>query len=234
VSLFGGESGGGDALGLPDFPDVNPWTPLDKLAHEFGAVGFYLSAHPLDTRMEQFERLKISNYTAVERKMQSHAATSVQMAGIVLKKQERVSQKGNKFAFVQLSDPTGVYEVMLWSEILNASRDLLVPGNALLLKATAESREDQISFKAEKISMLEDALESKIETITIHTKKGACVHKLKDCLDKEGKGRSRITMFVHLDDGREVEMAIPGYWTLSADSRNDIRMEQGVQRILES
>jgi DNA polymerase-3 subunit alpha len=44
-----------------------------------------------------------------------------QMAGVMLKKQEKVSQKGSKYAFLQLSDPTGIYEVTLFSELLAAS-----------------------------------------------------------------------------------------------------------------
>jgi DNA polymerase III alpha subunit len=48
-------------------------------------------------------------------------AGSYQMAGVILKKQEKVSQKGSKYAFLQLSDPTGIFEVTLFSELLAAS-----------------------------------------------------------------------------------------------------------------
>jgi DNA polymerase III alpha subunit len=37
---------------------LKDWSPLEKLEKEFGAVGFYLSAHPLDSRQKQFENLK--------------------------------------------------------------------------------------------------------------------------------------------------------------------------------
>jgi len=235
VSLFGGEGGGGEKLGLPELPDLRPWEPLEQLSREFGAVGFYLSAHPLDTRLDQFERLGIKNYLQVEQAMLHTPAMSVQMAGVILKKQERVSAKsGNKFAFVQLSDPSGIYEVMLFSDILNATRDILEPGNSILLKASAESREDQISFKAEKIQILDDALESKIQSVTIHADSAAFVHKLKEFLDIEGAGRSQIHLYLTLQDGREVQMNVPGSWSLSAQARNQIRIEDGVKQILES
>ncbi len=47
VSLFGGPATGG-TLRAPALPDVPDWEPLERLRHEFDAIGFYLSAHPLD------------------------------------------------------------------------------------------------------------------------------------------------------------------------------------------
>ena len=43
--------------------------------------------------------------------------------------QERKSAKGNKFAFVQMDDPTGTFEITLFSQILESSRDYLFKGS---------------------------------------------------------------------------------------------------------
>ena len=58
VSFFG-DADEGQGLGMPDLPQCAPWDQLEQLAREFKAVGFYLSAHPLDSREKQFENLKI-------------------------------------------------------------------------------------------------------------------------------------------------------------------------------
>src|SRR5690606_15920268 len=103
---------------MPELSNVRDWNLLERLEKEFGAVGFYLSAHPLDSRQQQFENLKVWSLGRVERDLMNKAVASYQMAGVILKKQEKMSQKGNKYAFLQLSDPTGIYEVTLFSELL--------------------------------------------------------------------------------------------------------------------
>ena len=58
-SLFGGaaaaKGGAAGAEALLTLRPVKPWTPMERLQHEFEAVGFYLSGHPLD----QYERLRL-------------------------------------------------------------------------------------------------------------------------------------------------------------------------------
>lgn len=231
VSLFGDDSG--TALGLPDLPDVKNWDALEKLAKEFSAVGFYLSAHPLDTRQAQFERLKIVSLSHVEQDIVQKQAARYQMAGVLLKKQEKMSQKGSKYAFLQLSDPTGIYELMIFSEALAASREYLEAGNALLITVEAEIKDDQTRFLGSRIQPLEEALEGKIHEVHIHLSSGEATPTIKKFLDEEGKGRSKVTVFAHLEDERIAQVQIPGYWRLSAAARNAIRSEKGVIEIAE-
>ena len=233
VSLFGGEDGS-DTLGLPPLPSVQPWSSLDQLAREFGAVGFYLSAHPLDSRRQQFENLGIVGYADLEQDMQNKAAGRYQLAGILLKKQERVSAKGNKYAFLQLSDPSSVYEVTLFSDILHDSRSFLETGAPILLTAEAEQREDQIRLTAQKLQPLDDALEHKIRDIHIHLDQAAPIHKLKQFLDIEGEGRAQIYIHARVDEERTAVLQLPGRWALSAQARDIIRGEAGVQAIEEA
>ena len=232
VSLFG-EAGDDNALGLPELPDVRPWDPLEKLSREFKAVGFYLSAHPLDSREKQFDNLGIASLKTIEEKLANLPKTSAQMAGVLLKKQEKVSQKGSKYAFLQLSDPTGIYEVTLFSEMLASAREYLEPGAPLLLGVEAETREDQIRFTCTRVEPLEKALEGKIREIDITLNKGSAAPKIKECIDRDCKGYSRINLHVHLGDGRKVLLELDGRYGLDSEARNDIRAESGVVEILE-
>lgn len=232
VSLFG-EAGDDNALGLPDLPNVTPWDPLDKLAREFKAVGFYLSAHPLDSRERQFENLGISSLKMVEEKLVNLPKANFQMAGVLLKKQEKVSQKGSKYAFLQLSDPTGIFEVTLFSDILANSRDYLEAGTPLLLGVEAEMREDQVRFTCSRIEPLDEALEGKIREIDIYLTSAAAANKIKECLERESRGHSIINFHVTIDKKRVVKLQLPGRFALDAQARNDIRAEPGVLEIAE-
>jgi len=233
VSLFGGADEE-TALGMPDLPVVTPWDPLEQLGEEFSAVGFYLTAHPLDSREQQFENLKITNFIQVEAEMENKTAMAYQMAGILLKKQERVSQKGNKFAFLQMSDPTGIYEVMIFSDLLNANRDHLVPGTPLLLNVKAEVSEDQLRFLANSIEPLEGALEHKIRQVIIEIDQPGMAAFIKQKMDEQGSGMSQVIMHAHIDDKRLAKIELPGRWGLDAEARNEIRAQRGVKAIAEA
>jgi DNA polymerase-3 subunit alpha len=232
VSLFG-EAGGDNALGLPEIAPVKPWDQLERLSREFKSVGFYLSAHPLDSREKQFENLKISSFADVENALLNISASRFQMAGVLLKKQEKMSQKGSKYAFLQLSDPTGIFEVTLFSEMLASAREHLIPGTPLLLGVEAESREDQIRFTCTRIEPLEAALEGKIREIDIHLDSPAPVAKIKECLEREKRGHAVINLHVRVDDQRVALVKLAGRHGLGSEARNDIRAEKGVQEISE-
>lgn len=227
VNLFGGDSGG-SGMGMPALPDIRPWDTLEKLTHEFKAVGFYLSAHPLDSRLTQLERTGVRSYVQLEAALESLPAVRTRMAGVLLKKQEKVSQKGSKYAFLQLSDPTGIYEVTIFSETLAANRDILEPGQSLLLSVDAESREDQIRLTAQGLELLDKSLEAALREVRITLGSEGPIHKLKEFLDSEGPGRAKIMLTLRLGQESEAEVKLPGLWTLSTQARNQLRTEPGV------
>jgi DNA polymerase III subunit alpha len=231
VSLFAGD--GGQSQALPPLPQVKNWTPLELLEREFAAVGFYLSAHPLDTKIEQLEKLGIVTLLHVEETLQNQPGMGAKMAGVILKKQERVSQKGNKFAFLQLSDSTGVYEVMLFSEVLAAHRDLLEPGQTVLLNVLAESKEDQVRFMCQGVQKLDEILERRTEALYIKLDQAQPAAKLEEFLKTEGKGSTQIVLHVMIEKARYVEMVLPGKYSLSSAARNILRAEDGIIEIRE-
>lgn len=232
TSLFG--EGSNSALGMPDLPEVPKWTPLEQLAHEFAAVGFYLSAHPLDSRAAQLESMNVMTFAELERQMQNQTTLRVKMAGALLKKQEKISQKGNRYAFLQLSDPTGVYEVTVFSDTLYAVREFLEPGQQFLVTLDSEQKEDQLRLTALSVERLEKLLESRISKIAIYLNAPEPVKKIKQFLDIEGAGTSTISLYVTLDANREAVIRLPDRWSLSPQARDIIRTQAGVMSVIES
>ncbi len=232
VSLFGDDDTQ-NGLGLPALPETHKWTGLEQLSNEFASVGFYLSAHPLDTRLKQFERMNIRSLSFIEQDILTKGAAVYQMAGVLLKKQEKLSQKGNKYAFLQLSDPTGIYEVTIFSETLQYARGFLEAGESLLLTVEVELREDQLRFTSQKIQPLEEALDRKINEIEIHLDDLDGAKKVKEFLDIEGRGHSKIKIYAHIDNQRAALIDLPGTWSLSSQTRNVLRTQDGILKILE-
>ena len=92
-------------------PGGQTWTEDQILDEERAAIGFYLSGHPLDSLTQLLQDKHITFFAQAGERIQQ-GATALRLAGIVRKRQEKVSQKsGERFAFLRLSDPTGEFEV---------------------------------------------------------------------------------------------------------------------------
>ncbi len=142
VSLFGEA---GDDLPEPRLSPTPDWLPAERLSEEFKAIGFYLSGHPLDDYMPALKRKQVLTLDEVTEKARSGPLIA-KMAGVVAGRQERKSARGNRFAFAQLSDPTGAYEVTLFSETLEKSREYLETGAQVVLTAEATMEADQLKL----------------------------------------------------------------------------------------
>ena len=155
MSMFG--DGGAD-LPTPRLTEPEDWLPTERLAEEHMAVGFYLSGHPLDDYMGPLRRQRVMTLAEVEERVKS-GPVAAKIAGAVAGRQERKSARGNRFAFVQLSDPTGLYEVTVFSDTLEKYRDLLEPGANVVLSVEATLESDQLKLLARGVQPIDAAVE---------------------------------------------------------------------------
>ena len=154
VSLFGEA---GDDLPEPRLAGGEDWLPAERLAEEFKAIGFYLSGHPLDDYMVSLRRKQVLTLDEVTVKAE-RGACIVKMAGTVSGRQERKSARGNRFAFVQMSDPTGQFEVTMFSDTLEASREFLEAGSQIVIQAEATMEGDQLKLLGRGVSPIDTAV----------------------------------------------------------------------------
>ena len=154
VSLFGDA---GDDLPEPRLAGGDDWLPAERLAEEFKAIGFYLSGHPLDDYMGALKRKGVLTLDEVIAKAERGACV-VKMAGTVSGRQERKSARGNRFAFAQLSDPTGQYEVTLFSDVLEAARDHLETGSQVVISCEATMEADVLKLLGRSVSAIDTAV----------------------------------------------------------------------------
>ena len=151
VSLFGET---GDDLPEPRIKDFQDWLPAERLAEEYIAIGFYLSDHPLGDYASALKRNGVLTLDEVVSKAEAGPFIA-KMAGVVANRQERKSARGNRFAFLQLSDKTGSYEATLFSDVLEKSREYIETGSKILITAEASLESDQIKLLARSISPLD-------------------------------------------------------------------------------
>ncbi len=235
-SLFAMEETASTDLVAHHLPQISEWSPLDKLAHEFGAIGFYLSAHPLDSKLAQLERMRIISYSEIEQKLSDRPMLRVQLAGVLLRKSEKISQKnGNKFAFLTLSDTSGVYEVLLFSEILSRSREFLEVGKSILLSADAEYKDDSLRLTVQDVKPLDDILIDKVHEVILTLNHSEAVENLKILLSKAGEGKSYFT--IHIESPavqKMVKLRLPNAYHFTPELRDDLYKLGGLRTLQES
>ncbi len=156
-SLFGGPSESAIAAPRPNMPGGEDWKHLEKLEQEFEAIGFYLSAHPISDYQEALVGQGVTHYAALMDAL-GPAYTPITLAGIVMGRKIRASERG-RFAFLSLSDPTGLYEIAIYDEqILNAQQGLLENGQLLLIKAEGKVDDSGARIVARQIMSMEATL----------------------------------------------------------------------------
>jgi DNA polymerase-3 subunit alpha len=142
VSLFGEA---GDDLPEPRLSPVEDWLPAERLSEEHKAVGFYLSGHPLDDYMLSLKRKGVMTLSEIELRVQGGPFVA-KLAGTIAGRQDRKSARGNRFAFVQASDPSGLYEATVFSDTLDASGECMVAGANVVFTVEATSEADQLKL----------------------------------------------------------------------------------------
>ncbi len=230
-SLFGTESDiTGHARALPDIPD---WPDMERLRHEFEAIGFYLSSHPLDAYGKGLERLKVVKCTELFSRARAREAGRVRLAGTVIGKKERTSARGNRFAFVQFSDTSGMFEVTVFSEMLAASRGLLESGTPVLVTADARRDGEGIRLTAQSIQPLDEAVASAAPGLKVFVAQETALPGLRDVMAGLRKGRGRVDLVLDLAPEAEVEIALPGGYAVTPEAQSAIKALPGVVEVRE-
>jgi DNA polymerase-3 subunit alpha len=213
---------GGGASARPVLPKVKAWDELTRLQHEFSALGFYLSAHPLDNYRALLKRMNVVAFTEIGAKQRAGGPSRFKIAGIVLGRQEKTAKSGNRFAFVSASDTTGAFEVTVFSELLNARRDILEPGEALLMEVDAQGTGADLRFIGRNFERLSDVAARSAQGINIRLYEPDDVAAIKKRLDASTPGRGKVTLTLDLDDD-VADVELPGGWQLSDQLKQDLR-----------
>ncbi|HZS82158.1 MAG TPA: DNA polymerase III subunit alpha [Stellaceae bacterium] len=225
VNLFGGMDAGAHR---PPLPVTADWPAIERLQNEFDAIGFYLSAHPLDAYGKSLDRVSVVRVVDLPARLAASGSSRVKLAGIVVGKKERTSARGSRFAFVQMSDTSGFYELTVFSEVLGEARPLLDSGQPLLVTADCRTEEETLRLTAQKIEPLDAVVAHAAAGLRVFLAEAEALKPLKSIIDREGPGRGRLSIVVPLTPAREVEIAIPGGYKIGPGLRAAVKSLPGV------
>jgi len=216
-SLFGG--GASNAVAAPTFETPNPWGPLERLQHEFSALSFYLSSHPLEI-YKNLEKLHATPSHTLEH---VEDGQNIRLMGVIITKTERTSKTGNRYAFAQISDQTGVFEVALFSKAFEQARDLLIPGKALLIQATIKHEGESYRILANNLTPLEEAIQSNKGTrhrLRITVDAGKSVKKVNDLISTITPGSTELILCLNIPQKPSPRITLPQGYAITPEVRS--------------
>ncbi len=107
-------------------PDLHAYQPLpelstkEKLEKEREVIGFYLSAHPLDTYKPLLKRLELPTFAHTMATLPKSNGTHEIIAlgcGLVKSRKDIFTKKGDRMAFLQMEDAGSTAEIILFPKL---------------------------------------------------------------------------------------------------------------------
>jgi len=224
--MFGIGGGGATEAETIQLPAAMPWLPAEKLHREYQALGFYLSAHPLDSYNDLLAKMRVQTWADFSVSVKA-GATAGRLAGTVTSKQERKTRTGNKMGIVAFSDSSGQYEAVLFSEGLALYRDLLEPGKSIVITVTAEERPEGIGLRIQTADSLEDRAARGQSALRVYMRDAKPLNSVTTHLKSRGEGQVSFVMIK--DDGRrEIEVTLPDRYKISPQLASALKAAPGV------
>ncbi len=227
--------GGGRVRATIHVPEATPWLPAERLKREYDAIGFFLSGHPLDDYQAALARLRVQQWADFSRAVRA-GGTAGRLAATVVSRTERRIKSGSKMGIIGLSDPTGHFEAVIFAEGLAQFRDLLEPGNAVLLQVGAELQGEEVRVRIHNAELLDEAASKTQRGLRVFLNSFEPIDLVKKRLAPNGGKVDKlgeVSFVLGLADGSEVEVKLPGRYPISPQIAGAMKAVPGVVAVQE-
>lgn len=226
INLFGDEP----AAQQNHLKPCDDWELLDRLNYEFGAIGFYLSAHPLEGYGGLLKQAGVASISALAGRLGDKYST-VKLAGIVTGKKVKMSPKG-KFAFVQLSDASGIVEISVFDEkLLSASAELLETGSMVFINAEGKMEDGGPRLIAQSITPLDSVQsEQRGGIVEVVINDVDVLDNFKEKLGEPQANAAQFLVWVSIP-GNRVKLKLPDRYQISTDALYAIKSLPAIESI---
>ena len=190
IDLFGADEEQDNEIVL----NIEDWKFEDRLSREFEAIGFFISDHPLNQFKEIFDDYKIVDYIKFN---SDDNIKDANIAATLLKISERKTAKGNSYGVIKFTDLTSVFELFIFSDILELNREILIEGNSLIITLIKTISNDENKLKrinVQKIASLKDLFNKPVSEIAFNIKAVDDIEKISKLLNEEGTTEVKINL----------------------------------------
>jgi len=200
--------------------NIEDWKFEERLSREFEAIGFFISDHPLNQFKEIFDDYKIVDYVKFN---SDDNIKNVNIAATLLKITERKTAKGNSYGVIKFTDLTSVFELFVFSDILEQNREFLIEGNSLIITLIKTISNDENRFKrinVQNIASLKDLFNKPVNEILFNIKSVKDIDKLSDLVKEKGATVVKINI---TDKNKDISFRLKNKRLIDRKAINIIR-----------
>ncbi|HZZ07369.1 MAG TPA: DNA polymerase III subunit alpha, partial [Candidatus Binataceae bacterium] len=199
--LFGG---GARPQALPPPRDpVAEWDQKEMLRNEKEALGFYITAHPLDKYDRELRRLggvSTADLTSLP------DGSQVRIAGVVQAAKLKNNKAGKRYATFSLEDREGAVEVIAWPETYQKHETLIMGDEPVVARGKLDVDDERAQVILDDMRPLGTALVDAVREVHITAPRerlaNGALEELKTLLGRHA-GRAITYLHLALDDAHE-------------------------------
>ena len=165
----------------------NKLTRLEILNKEYEAFGFYFN-HPIRLYRDLLEKINCFSIKESRNKKKGY------FIGSIVDINRRRKNNFN-FAFVQITDETGVCSLILSGEVLTSSNDLLEEGSILGFLVEIDNRLDGLKYRCTEVCTLDTILNLYRGNINLKIDNEKTIDQLQNYLYEKEKGKVKV--YIH-------------------------------------
>ena len=203
---------------LKDLPKTKTWTFAQKLENELSALGFYISAHPLD----QYKHLISSGRLTTSQSLMSMGDRKpVQIAANVNSFSRRKTKTGKDMLTINASDSFGNIECVAFgdssielSSVLNSETEVVISGKTSV-------SDDRVSVFVDSIIPLNQWVARIAKVLTIEINDKAVLENVKKAVAALRPGNTRIVLNLH-SENKSASLVLKNTYELGATTAKDL------------
>ena len=174
-----------------------PWTFSQRLENELAALGFYISAHPLD----QYKHLIKSSGLATSDTLESmNDRKPVQIAANVGSFSRRRTKTGKDMITINASDSMGNIDAVAFGDSSIEFAKILENDSVVLISGRISKRDDRVSVFVDSITPLAQWVARIAKKVTLHISNGKVLPNVKKSLASLPRGMTRVELQLHSGD----------------------------------
>ncbi len=200
---------------------IEDWTKKTILEKEKEVVGFYLSAHPLDSYREL--SAWIEAFPMGQPFAESLGKEEV-FLGVITTLKTIVTKKGDRMAFATLEDQSGEAEVIIFPKLLSKVEDYLSDGQTYVIVGQIDAASsDKLKIKAREVVLAEGFFDQNLDgrLMSLTLPEGFAHQNLNFLTDAKANKGAELTL-LYSENGKELKIKASGKFALNFERANEL------------
>lgn len=131
-------------------------------------------------------------------------------------------------SILTLSDPSGTFECLVFSEQLDKFDSLLTTGQSVVLEVEADAQPDGVRLRLINLHSIDKAVARMANKMTLFLENTDGLSSLQNQLTRGGEGQVSVVVMGE-DKTKEYEIELPGNYRLSHELASSLKVVPGVE-----